>query len=43
LMMSTPAPRRAAGTASHTQLRPDGRACRAGAATVAAWAAQSTA
>ena len=43
LMMSTPAPRSAAGTASHTQLRPNGRACRAGAATVAAWAAQSTA
>ena len=43
LMMSTPAPSSAAGTASHTQLRPSGRACRAGAATVAAWAAQSTA
>ena len=43
LMMSTPAPSSAAGTASHTQLRPNGRACRAGAATVAACTAQSTA
>lgn len=43
LMMSTPAPSSAAGTASHTQLRPEARAWRAGAATVAACAAQSTA
>ena len=43
LMMSTPAPSSAAGTASQIQLRPRARACRAGAATVAACAAQSTA
>ena len=43
LMIATPAPSNAAGTATHTQLRPRGRACRAGAATVAAWAAQRTA
>ncbi len=43
LTIATPAPRSAAGTASHTQLRPSGRACRAGAATVAVCAAQSTA
>ena len=42
-MMSTPAPSSAAGTASQTQLRPRARAWRAGAATVAACAAQSTA
>ena len=42
-MMSTPAPSSAAGTASQIQLRPDARAWRAGAATVAACAAQSTA
>jgi len=43
LMISTPAPSSTAGTASHTQLRPNGRAWRAGAATVAACTAQSTA
>ena len=43
LMIATPAPSSAAGTATHTQLRPRARAWRAGAATVAACAAQSTA
>jgi hypothetical protein len=35
-MIKTPAPSSAAGTATHTQLRPRARAWRAGAATVAA-------
>ena len=43
LMIATPAASRAAGTASQTQLRPRALACRAGAATVAACAAQRTA
>ena len=43
LMMSTPAPRSTAGTASQIQLRPRARAWRAGAATVAACTAQRTA
>ena len=43
LMIATPPPSSAAGTATQIQLRPRARACRAGAATVAAWAAQSTA
>ena len=43
LMMSTPAPSSAAGTATHAQFRPWARAWRAGAATVTACAAQSTA
>ena len=41
-MISTPAPRSAAGTASHTQFRPRARAWRAGVATVAACAPQRT-
>jgi hypothetical protein len=36
LMIATPAPSSAAGTATQIQLRPRGRAWRAGAATVAA-------
>ena len=43
LMIATPAPSNAAGTASHTQLRPRARARRAGAAAVTACAAQRTA
>ena len=43
LMIRTPAASSAAGTASQIQLRPRARACRAGAAAVAACAAQSTA
>jgi len=43
LMIRTPTPSRAAGTATHSQFRPRARAWRAGAATVAACAAQSTA
>ena len=42
-MIATPAASSSAGTASHTQLRPRRRACRAGAATVAACTAQRTA
>ncbi len=43
LMIRTPAPSSAAGTATQAQFRPCVRAWRAGAATVAACAAQSTA